>query len=283
MPNPLILWCAAMIVAAIGIRRGERSSSVRDRRTTGGAHALVSRLPVPERALAIAGSPGLERRLAVLDADGSTLRHVARLRACGAMVCAVVGALGAAFQPAIGLVGLAAAGCAYALPALRAGGRARRRREAIVAELPDLIDVVVLCADAGMPLEPSLRLVAARLPGPCAAEFAGALAAMDLGVSRRESYRRLADRVDAPEVRGLVAALIQADELGTPISDALTRQADIIRARRHQHVRDHAARAAPKVQLVVAMVMVPGALLVVVGVMVIQMLDNLAVVAGGLP
>jgi tight adherence protein C len=106
---------------------------------------------------------------------------------------------------------------------------------------------------------------------------------MDLGAVRRDAYRGMADRVGIPQMRGLVGALIQAEELGSPINDALTRQAEILRSGRRQAVRDAAARTAPKVQLVVAMVMVPGALLVVVGVMVLQLVGQLGAVTGGMP
>ena len=76
-------------------------------------------------------------------------------------------------------------------------------------------------------------------------------------------------------------ALLQADELGAPIASVLTRQAELLRSARTQDIREHAAKAAPKVQLIVAMVMVPAALLVVLGVLIIQLIAQIGGIVGG--
>jgi len=146
-----------------------------------------------------------------------------------------------------------------------------------------VIDVVVLCADAGLALEPALRHAARRLEGVCAEEVRVMLAQLDLGTPRREAYRALAARTGTTELTGLVSALLQAEELGTPINAALARQAELLRANRRQAIRDRSARAAPKVQMVVAMVMVPASLLLIVGVMVIQLIGQVGGVVGGAP
>ena len=197
----------------------------------------------------------------------------------------------AAVAPAIllgfsGPLGVAAGGVgvgiAYLVPGRWLLVVARARRGRIVRALPDLLDVVALCGTAGLALEPSLRLAALRLPGALSDELSRTLRELDLGIPRRDAYRALAARVGAPQLTGFVGAVLQADELGVPMADVLRRQAEQLRMARRQDMRDHAARAAPKVQLVVAMVMVPAALLVVVGVLVIQLAGQLGGVAGGL-
>ena len=78
-----------------------------------------------------------------------------------------------------------------------------------------------------------------------------------------------------------MASLLQAEELGTPLSTALAGQAEALRAARRQRARDSAARAAPRIQLVVALVMVPGAMLLILGVMIIELAGQVGVVMGG--
>ncbi len=82
------------------------------------------------------------------------------------------------------------------------------------------------------------------------------------------------------DVGRLVGALVQAEELGTPLATALAGQAEALRAVRRQLARDRAARAAPRIQLVVALVMVPGALLLVLGMMVVELASQIGAVTG---
>jgi tight adherence protein C len=77
--------------------------------------------------------------------------------------------------------------------------------------------------------------------------------------------------VGSPELQQVVAALLQAEELGAPLSRALAGQAEALRGTRRQHARDRAARAAPRIQLVIALVMVPGALVLVMGVLLTEL------------
>src|SRR5262249_56930429 len=86
----------------------------------------------------------------------------------------------AALAVAAGLGALGIAG-----PALWLRSRAREQRSAIVRQLPDLLDLLVICAEAGMALEPALRLAVARLPGALTAEIAALVRELDLGTPRR--------------------------------------------------------------------------------------------------
>jgi tight adherence protein C len=198
---------------------------------------------------------------------------LAEVGLCCGGVWLVVHPIGAVLAGVCGVVG-------YVGPARWVQARALRRRRQVVRELPDLIDLVVICTTSGMALEPSLRLAAERLPGVLATEMGYTLRELDLGTPRREAYVALSQRLSVPELTGLIGSLLQADELGAPIASVLTRQGELLRAARTQDIREHAARAAPKVQLVVAMVMVPAALLVVLGVLVIQLIGQIGIVGG---
>ena len=280
LPSPLAIWGMALAALAIGLRTG------RPRRRHSGerlpaAIRLAAAIPVPAAWADRARGTRLRRAAITAGLTDRDTVLLARSRVAAAAAGLVMGGALAAAHPLGLIVGCAAAAAGWLGPVLWVLGRARRRRARIVMDLPDLVDLVVICAASGMALEPSIRLATERLLGPLPAELARTLRELDLGTPRRTAYGRLADRVDAPEITGLVGALLQADELGAPIAAALRRQGDLMRSARRQDVRDAAARAAPKVQLVVALVMVPAALLLVVGVFVLQLIGQIATVAGG--
>lgn len=283
MPSPVLLWTVAIALAAIGRRQGGH----RGRTRAAGAPRLVGllrRLPMPAALLSAASGGSLTADAVTAGICDDHLDAIIRFRAAGAMGgCAIAVLLALGIHPAAGTLGGVIGVAAWTAPPAQVASKARRRTAHIVRTLPDLIDVVVFCTQAGMPLEPALRLAVKELPGPLADELETTLKAISLGTPRTKAYRGFSDRIPAPAVRGLIGSLVQADELGTPINDTLTRQASMLRAARRQAVRDQAARTAPKVQLVVAMVMVPGALLVVVGVMALNMIGRLGTLAGGLP
>lgn len=284
VPHPLVIWSCAVVALALGLRqRARRARPAAARQVVPvilrvgcalpAPAGLVDRVPVQSvtPALAVAGLPR--------QVDTRTVARAQLGLATGAAVPAMLLALAGPVGVVLGLVTIV---LAYLLPArwLVAVGRRRRRR--VVRALPDLIDLVAICATSGLALEPSIRIAAERLPGALSDELTRTLRELDLGTPRRAAYRALADRVGAPPLSGFVGAVLQADELGVPMVGVLRRQAEQLRMTRRQDMRDHAARAAPKVQLVVAMVMVPAALLVVVGVLVIQLIGQLGGVAGGI-
>ena len=270
MPGPVLFWLGALSAVAIGLR-GSRTPRVPATSGLPLVLRLGTRCPAPSglvRALRRHHRPGdidAAGLDGMLDADA-----LGRIRAGLVTVALVVGGVLAVPLMVIGVM----------LPSLLIARRARGRRRALVADLPDLIDMVVLCTDAGLPLESSLRVAVDRFTGVLAEEIRAVLVRLDLGTPRRVAYRGLAARMDVRELTSLVGAILQAEELGTPISGVLSRQADLLRVNRRQAIRDHAAQAAPKVQLVVAMIMVPGALLLVVGVMILRLIGELGVVIG---
>lgn len=234
-----------------------------------------ARCPLPSRLADRAAVTHARLAAAGWDRDitprGVGAARVAAL-AAGLLVC-LAGALLAPVAAVAG-VGLAAWGWWSPVRRLRAHGRARRAR--IARQLPDLLDVLGMCVDTGMAADPALRAVAARLRGPLPAEIAHALDDISLGASRRAAYAALAERVDLDAMGRVVRALLDADELGAPLGRTLRTQAAHARddARRAAHRR--AASAGPRIQLVIALVMVPAALLMVLAVMTSEMVRQIA-------
>jgi len=239
---------------------------------SGAPAPLAAAVARPGDAAAIA-TAGLEGRLSVADV-GRARVGAGWLALAIAGPAVLLGPVGAVIAVAAGLLAAFAPGRWLAM-------RAARRRAALVRELPDLLDLLGICVEAGMALDPALELAAARLGGTVGDEVGRTVADLRFGMPRAAAYRAMVDRMGAPELAHVVAALLQADELGTPLSSALAGQAAALRAARRQAARDRAATAAPKIQLVVALLMVPAVLILVLGVLVIELSRQVGAVIGG--
>ena len=112
---------------------------------------------------------------------------------------------------------------------------------------------------AGVSFRPALRRVADSLGGPMGEEAIVALQQMELGSSRREAFLALRDRNESQFIAQFVTALLQAEELGVPLADSLVAISREMRGAAYQRGRREAARAAPRVSLIVSMLIVPGA------------------------
>lgn len=150
----------------------------------------------------------------------------------------------------------------------------RARRSQIENALPDFLDVLSVTVAAGIPFRAALQRVAEQHSGPLAEEMLTTLREMQLGVSRRESLENLRDRINADSVSAFVTSLLQSEELGSPIEDSLRQIAAEVRREHAQQVRRQAAKAQPKVSLVVTTFIVPGAIVLIVGAMILDNMDS---------
>jgi tight adherence protein C len=161
--------------------------------------------------------------------------------------------------------------------ARRAAERARRMR----AELPALLDLLRVCVESGGSLAESLRAVGSRTHGPLAAEWRSVGHQVALGVPLDAALARMAERAPLPELAALVAALQRARRHGVPLAHTLAAQARDARFALARHAREHAARAGPKIQLVVALLLVPSVLLLVAAALLAALLGGAAEPDGG--
>ncbi|TMK57157.1 MAG: type II secretion system F family protein [Actinobacteria bacterium] len=141
--------------------------------------------------------------------------------------------------------------------------RARRRHRRLVAALPDALDLLAVSAGSGRGPAAGLEELARAGEGPLAEEMRLTLAEISCGTALGEALRSLRTRVPGPELARLVAAIERSRQLGSPLADQLRRQATALRRDSRREVEDRAARAAPKIQLVVALVLVPSVLLMI--------------------
>jgi tight adherence protein C len=170
------------------------------------------------------------------------------------------GRLGVAFVLCAGAGG-------YLAPDVVLARRARARADRIRRELGDVLELLRVAVEAGLPAGRALGEVGRRCRGLLAAELGAASARMQLGATRAGALGELTARCPVEGVGALAAAILRADRHGVPLAPALAALAVEARAEQARRVRDGAARAAPKIQLVVALVLVPAVMLLVAAVL----------------
>jgi tight adherence protein C len=159
------------------------------------------------------------------------------------------------------LIGLPAAG--FFLPNAILERRARRRQRRLVAALPDALDLLAVSAGSGRGPAAGIEQLARAGEGPLAEELRLAVAELSCGVPLGAALASLRSRVPGGELATLVAAIERSRRFGSPLADQLRRQATALRRDSRRAVEERAARAAPKIQLVVALVLVPSVLLMI--------------------
>jgi len=274
-PATLLAACAGVAAAAglvdvaglLAARRALRRPAAGDDRSAGRADGWGRALARLGRRLGPPAAPGgLPARLAAAGLTGIVgAGDVMAAKAGAALVAAVTAlplALGAPARLAVvGLLG--AAGGGFAAPDLWLARRARRRARRAELELADVLDLLAVAVEAGLPLDPALAEVGARRCGLVATELGRLAARRELGVPRAEGLRELRVRLPLPAVAALVAAFERADRHGAPLGPALGALARDARAERARRLHEQAAAAAPRIQLAVALLLVPAVLLLV--------------------
>jgi tight adherence protein C len=143
--------------------------------------------------------------------------------------------------------------------------KARGRRERIRADLPDALDLLAVSVEAGLGFDGAMAKLSEHMEGPLAEEFGLTLSEMRIGESRTEALKRLAERVDAPELSAFARAIIQADQLGTTLGRILRVQAADSRLRRQAAAEERAMKAPIKMLFPTVLFIFPAMFLVILG------------------
>lgn len=264
MTPALLLAAAAGVLAATAIV--ELAAAGRPRRVALPV-ALVSVLARMGRRLGAPRAPrDLATRVAAAGAPlGLDVADVMAVKGASALVALLAGSPVATALPGrLPVVGLAALPLlGFFAPDLLLSRRIRIRARRMEAELPDLLDLLRIAVEAGLPLGRALGDVGARHGGLLAAEWSRTAAEIAFGVPRGRALEDLEARCPLPGIAALVAAVDRAQRHGAPLAETLAAQALQARASRARRIRERAARAAPKIQLVIALLLVPSVLLLV--------------------
>ncbi len=255
----------AAIAAAVATRRAAAANDpaplTRVRRLVRlaavlGRQAGLALVPPADLAGRVAAA-GLPARVGVYD--------VMAVKVGGALATGLIGLLAAAAAPGrLGpVIAVAAPAGAFFAPDAWLRRRAQQRGRVMADELPEVLDLLRVVVEAGLPWSHAMGEVGARRRGGLAGELGRAADRIALGRPRETAMAEWRARCPIAAAGALAVAVGRADRHGAPLSPALTALAADARADRARRLADRAAKAAPKIQLVIALLLVPSVLLIV--------------------
>lgn len=234
--------------------------------------AQVAFRPVGERVRRVFGIGGdVERRLTGAGLSG--VLSVGEFLGIKAVALVALGLVSAACLPYVHasgnrslllvLIGLPLVG--FVGPDLALNYLVRSRKRLIRKRLVDVLDLIVLSMEAGVGFEGALARTAEKVRGPVAEELLQMLGEINHGKARADAFRDMAARVQLTELSLLVAAINQADRLGTGIADALRAQAANLRERNIRIAREAAAKLSVKMVFPLVLFIFPALFIVILG------------------
>jgi len=156
----------------------------------------------------------------------------------------------------------------FYLPTLWLWTEANKRKLEVTHGLPDALDLMVVCVEAGLGLNAAILKVAGEmsLASPVlASELRQVNNEMKAGINRIDALRNLADRTGVSDVKSLVAVLVQTDRLGTSVAASLRAQSDSLRVKRRQRAEEAAHKVAVKLVFPLVLCIFPELLLILLG------------------
>jgi tight adherence protein C len=141
----------------------------------------------------------------------------------------------------------------------------QQRSDAIVRDLPDVVDLMAISVEAGLGFDQAMASACSTVASPLTEEFSLTLKEMELGLSRADALRNMKRRTDVADLSNFVLVLTQADALGMPVSRVLRAQAVELRNKRRQWARERASKLPVKIVFPLAIFIFPAILVVLLG------------------
>jgi tight adherence protein C len=173
----------------------------------------------------------------------------------------------------LGTVLFAAAG--WYAPEWIVRSRAEERQHRIQLSLADSLDLMSITVQAGLAFDAALTRVSRNVKGPLGEELYRVVQEIQLGKSRSDALRDLADRTNVEDLRGFVASMVQAESFGIPIARVLQVQSREIRIRRRQRAEERAQKLPVKIVFPVVLTIFPAMFVVLLGPAAIEIYENL--------
>ena len=169
-------------------------------------------------------------------------------------------------------------GLGFLLPDFWLGNRISARQAAIRRGLPDVLDLLVICIEAGLSLDQAVVRTAEELnraqPAICD-ELMIVVLEQRAGCPRSEAWKHFADRTDVDSVRNLVSVLVQSEKFGTSIAKTLRVHSDTLRTQRRQKVEEQAAKTTVKLVFPLVLFIFPSLFLVTLGPAAITVMESM--------
>jgi tight adherence protein C len=153
----------------------------------------------------------------------------------------------------------------FFMPELLVRSRIDRRQKSIRKAMPDALDLLTICVEAGLGFDAAMSKVNEKWDNELSLAFGRVLREIQLGKLRREALRDMADRIGIPEMTSFVAAIIQSEQLGVSMSKVLRIQADQMRIKRRQRAEEEAHKAPIKMLFPMGLLIFPSLMIILLG------------------
>jgi len=162
----------------------------------------------------------------------------------------------------------------FCLPVLWLGSKIKRRQKQVVKQLPDTLDLLTICVEAGLGFDQAVLRVVEKTDNELGRAFSRYLHETRLGRPRRRALQITAERLEVPDVTTFIAAIIQASDLGVSYARILRIQSEQMRIRRRQRAEQEARRAPIKMLFPLAFLVFPSIFIVLLGPAVLQVMES---------
>jgi tight adherence protein C len=159
----------------------------------------------------------------------------------------------------------------FMMPQMWLTSKIQRRQENVLKALPDALDLMSICVEAGLGFDQAMAKVYEKWENELALAFGRVIREIQVGKTRRDSLRAMSESMDVADLTSFVAAIIQADQLGVSISRVLKIQAEQMRIKRRQRAQEKAQQAPIKMMIPMALLIFPTIYLVILGPAAIQL------------
>ena len=169
----------------------------------------------------------------------------------------------------------AIAAIAFFAADLQLYSKGKERQKSIEQALPDVLDQMTICVEAGLGFEAAMVRAGRSGKGPMADELVRTLQEMQVGVGRGEALRNLALRSEAPDLRHFTSAIVQAEAYGIPVADVLRTQAAELRLKRRQRAEERAMKIPVKIVIPLVLCILPSLFIIILGPAAINIYNNI--------
>jgi len=162
----------------------------------------------------------------------------------------------------------------FFLPHLMLTSRISRRQKEIRKAMPDALDLLTICVEAGLGFDAAMSKVSEKWENELSLAFTRTIREVQLGKVRREALKDMSDRLGLPEMTSFVAAIIQSEQLGVSMAKVLRIQSDQMRVKRRQYAEEEAHKAPIKMIIPMALLIFPSILIIILTPAVIQIMGS---------